>query len=169
MTKYLGKFEKDICVLMTVTKCNRENALALGLGCLLVLIGCNHGPEMYHVQGKVLYKDGTVPRAAVAVVFFQPKADSTAVIRKSASSTIKPDGSFDLWTRKGGDGVNKGEYSVGFNIIKAIMDPKPLIAEKYTRPETSGYEVTVDRDISDLKFEIEPLPGVKGAPPAAAN
>lgn len=136
---------------------------------LMAALGCNHGPEMHQVKGHVFFKDGTVPRAAVSVVVFQPKKDTTAEFRKGASGAILPDGSFQLWTRKAGDGVYKGEYLVSFTVLKAIMDPKPLIVEKYTRPETSGYEVKVDRDISDLKFEIEPLPGVAGAPPAAAN
>ncbi len=131
--------------------------------CLLALAGCNRGPEMYQVRGHVFYKDGTVPRAAVAVVVFQPKKDTTAEIRKGASGAINPDGSFVLWTRKAGDGVYKGEYNVGFTVLKAVMDPKPLIMDKYIRPGAAGYSVTVDRNISDLKFEIEPLPGVVGA------
>lgn len=143
--------------------------IAMGLACLLVMAGCNRGPEMYQVKGHVFYKDGTVPRGGVAVVVLQPKQNTTAVVRRSASGAIKPDGSFEFWSRKAGDGVHKGEYDVAFNVIKAVMDPKPLIVEKYTRPDTSGYEVTVDRDISDLKFEIEPLPGVTGAPPKAAE
>lgn len=158
-----------------VTKLYRS--LASRHGCLLVsfaicavsILGCNRGPTMHEVSGHVFFKDGTVPQGGIAVVVLQPRKDSTAQVRKGASGAIRSDGSFELWTKKQGDGVFQGEYQVAFTVLKAPMDPKPLIVEKYTRPETSGYEVTVDRDISDLKFEIEPLPGVKGAPPAAAN
>jgi len=143
--------------------------VALCLPVLATLVGCNRGPEMYEVSGHVFYKDGTVPRGGVAVVFLQPTKESTAAIRKGASGAIQPDGSFQLWTRKAGDGVHKGEYNVGFNVLKSPMDPKPLILEKYTNPATSGYSVTVDRDLNDLKFEIEPLPGVKGAPPSTGG
>ncbi len=144
-------------------------SVALLVFCTVFIFGCDRVPAMHEVTGHVFFKDGTVPVGGIAVVVLQPKKDSTAQVRKAASGAIRPDGSFEMWTKKAGDGVYQGEYQVGFNVLKAPMDPKPLIAEKYTRPETSGYEVTVDRDIRDLKFEIEPLPGVKGAPPAAAN
>ncbi len=65
-----------------------------------------------------------------------------------------------MWTKKSGDGVYAGEYNVGFTVLKAPMDPRPLILQKYTRADTSGYSVTVDHNIDDLKFEIEPVPGV---------
>jgi len=124
---------------------------------------------MYRVRGHVFYKDGTVPRGAVAVVVLQPKKDTTAELHKGASGAINPDGSFELFTRKGGDGVYKGEYDVGFTVLKATMDPKPLILDKYTRPGEAGYSVVVDRNIDDLKFEIEPIPGVSGAPPTTGG
>lgn len=148
---------------------NRVLLVPLCLTAVAFSLGCNRGPEMYEVSGHVYYKDGTVPRGGVAVVFLQPTKESSATVRKGASGAIQPDGSFQLWTRRAGDGVHKGEYNVGFNVLKSPMDPKPLIHEKYTNPATSGYSVTVDRDINDLKFEIEPLPGVTGAPPGSGG
>jgi hypothetical protein len=130
-----------------------------------LLSGCNRGPAMYQVRGKVLYKDGSVPKGGVAVVRLQPSASSTAEIRKGASSAIGPDGSFEMCTRMPGDGVYEGDYDVTFAVLKGPMDPTPLIPVKYMSPESSGYNVKVDDDIDDLKFEIEPLPG---APRAAA-
>lgn len=111
---------------------------------------------MYQVRGHVYYTDGTIPRGAVAVVSFQPAQTSTAEIRKGASSAIAPDGSFELWTRTDGDGAYEGEYDVTFNVLKDVMDPKSYIKEKYRVPGT--YQVTVDHDIDDLEFEIEPQP-----------
>jgi hypothetical protein len=121
--------------------------------------GCNRGPAMYQVSGKVLYKDGSVPKGGVAVVRLQPDVSSTAEIRKGATGAIAPDGSFDLYTRVPGDGVYEGQYDVTFAVLKSVMDPISLIPEKYTNAETSGYEVVVDKDIEDLLFEIESLPG----------
>ena len=138
---------------------------ALTAPVLVAPAGCDRGPAMYRVRGHVFYTDGTVPRGAVAVVSFQPAGDTTAELRKSASGAIRPDGSFELWTRKEGDGVYEGQYDVTFNVLKAVMDPQPYIAEKYRVPGT--YQVTVDRDIDNLKFEIEPLPGApRGTAPS---
>lgn len=137
----------------------------MSLTCLVVAVtvGCNRGPAMYQVSGRVLYKDGSVPKGGVAVVRLQPTTESTAEIRKGASGGIAPDGSFELFTRVPGDGVYEGQYDVTFLVQKGVMDATPLIQAKYMNPQTSGYNVTVDRDIDDLKFEIEPLPGVSGS------
>ena len=140
--------------------------LVLGLLAATAFAGCDSGPTMYQVRGAVLYKDGSVPKGGLAVVRLQPTGEiKEGVIRKGATGAIGPDGSFECYTRVAGDGVYEGEYAVTFAVLKGPMDPTPLIPEKYMNPGTSGYSVTVDRDIGDLKFEIEPLPG---APRAAA-
>jgi hypothetical protein len=132
-------------------------SLAIGIG---ILSGCNPGPTMYQVSGHVHYKDGSVPHGAVAVVCFQPSTGSDAKIRKGASAAIDPtDGSFKLWTRTGNDGVYPGEYSVGFTVLKSTMDPKPLVLDKYSQPNTSGFSETVDRNRNDLEYVIEPAAG----------
>jgi hypothetical protein len=141
---------------------------AVAMTCVVALAGCNRGPAMSQVRGTVFYKDGTVPKAGVTRLNFEPTAGSTAEVRKGATGTIRSDGSFEMWTRMPGDGVYHGEYAVTFGVLKAVMDAKTLIQEKYTRPDTTPYKVLVDDDIDDLKFEIEPLPGVKGAPPTAS-
>jgi hypothetical protein len=150
--------------------CDRRStiSLALVLFCIAALSGCDSGPAMSEVSGKVFYKDGTVPQAAVCVVRFEPTDTSTAEIRKGASGAIEPDGSFKLFTRRPDDGVYHGEYAVTFGVYKAVTNMTSLIADKYTRADTTPYKVTVDGDIDDLKFEIEPLPGVKGTPAAGA-
>jgi hypothetical protein len=67
---------------------------------------------MYDVRGKVLYKDGTVPRGGVAVVRLQPAEGTTAEVRQGATGAIGPDGSFEFYTRAPGDGVYGGKYDV---------------------------------------------------------
>ena len=47
------------------------------------------------------------------------------------------------------------------------MDPTSLILPKYTNSNDPPYKITVDGNEDDLKYEIEPLPGVSGAAAAA--
>ena len=122
---------------------------------------------MYYVSGKVRYKDGTIPKGGVAVVGFTPTKDSTAEVRQAASGAIGPDGSFSMFSRVAGDGVYAGDYAVTFAVVKAPMDPTPLIVAKYRSPATTPYKITVDENKTDLEYEIEPLPGVSGAPASA--
>lgn len=127
----------------------------------LLLVGSTWGcgrSDMVQVSGQVLYKDGTVPKGGVCVVQFQPATDSPATIRKAASGEIREDGSFEAYTRKPGDGVIIGKYDVTFAVWKGPMQPVSLIDVKYTRAETTPYHITIDDDVSDLKFEIEPIP-----------
>ena len=119
--------------------------------------GCGGRPETAQVRGKVLYKDGTVPTGGVCVVQFQPAADTSAEIRKAASSEIQPDGSFEAYTRKPGDGVFLGKYNVTFSVWKGPMEPVSLIADKYTKADTTPHTVEVEGDRDDLLFEIEPV------------
>ncbi len=124
--------------------------------CVTCLAGCHRGPDVAQVSGKVLYKDGSVPKGGVRVVRFEPAADSPTGIRKGATGDIQADGSFEMMTRKPGDGVYFGKYNVTFAIMKGPRDPVSYVDEKYTRAATSPYHVTVDKDIHDLAFEIEP-------------
>jgi hypothetical protein len=132
----------------------------LGLACT----GCEHGPRMYKVSGKVTFKGGSMPHAGVCTVQFIPSTDTTATERKGAGGAINPDGTFEMHTRKPGDGVVPGEYDVTFAIWPGPMDPRSLILPKYTSPSTTPFKnVKIDRDRSDLEFEVEPLPGATGA------
>jgi hypothetical protein len=137
-----------------------RNLVPILFSLAFVAIGCNKGPVMYQVSGKVLYKDGSVPRGGVAVVNFTPTKDSKAEFRRNASGAIGPDGSFTMFTRVSGDGVNAGEYGVVFNVAKGPMDPTSLILPKYSNTTSPPYKVLVDHNISDLEYSIEPLPGV---------
>jgi hypothetical protein len=131
-------------------------------------VGCEKGPPMAQVSGKVFYKDGTVPKGGVCSVQFLPTADSTATVRSGAGGVIEPDGSFQMSTRKGGDGVHLGDYTVTFAVWRNPHDPTTsMVLPKYSSPVLTPYKIKVDHDVDDLKFEIEPMPGVTGAPPAS--
>jgi hypothetical protein len=142
----------------------------LTVGCVAATVGCDKGPATAKVSGKVFYKDGTVPRGGVCTVQFLPVAGSTAAVRSAASGVIESDGSFVLARRKAGDGVYLGDYSVIFAVWRNPLDPSTsMIAPKYGSPAMTPYKITVEHDVSDLKYEIEPLPsGATGTPAAAA-
>jgi hypothetical protein len=145
-------------------KASRFYRPALFLVSVLIVgsaLGCGGRPGTAQVSGKVLYKDGSVPQGGVCVVQFVPTADSPAKIRKAASGQIEKDGSFVAFTRKPGDGVFVGKYKVTFSVWEGHMQPVSLIVDKYTKPSTTPYHVTIDNDVSDLQFEIEPIPAPK--------
>ena len=126
--------------------------------------GCG-GKQAYPVRGKVTYKDGSVPRGSVAVVLFTPSDDTTAEIRKGASGSIEPDGSFEMVTRMPGDGVYRGTYGVTFRVMRDTSNPaSSYVAAKYTSPKSPQFTVNVDRNISDLSYVIEKAEGVAEAP-----
>jgi hypothetical protein len=128
-------------------------ALALGL---LLQIGCG-GRQAYDVTGRVQYKDGSPITGGVRVIRLEPTQDSGAEIRKAASSPIAEDGSFEMFTRRPGDGVIPGKYVVTFTVLDKAMGGNSLISEELTRGTTSPFELVVDEDKEDLLFELEKL------------
>jgi|tagenome__1003787_1003787.scaffolds.fasta_scaffold20325738_1 hypothetical protein len=128
---------------------------ACSLAALAVTAGCHKGPAMYQVHGKVTFENGPAPKAGVKVVNFVPAKDSTAEVRRAASGPIEPDGSFTMFTRTNGDGVNAGDYAVVFTITKGPMDMTSLIPVKYSDINSPPYKVTVDHNIDDLDYTID--------------
>jgi hypothetical protein len=119
--------------------------------------GCGGRAGTAEVKGRVIFKDGSVPRGAVCVVRFQPTADSTAEIRKAATGEIQADGFFEAFTRKPGDGVFLGKYDVTFSVLEdGTSSDSSLIDEKFTRASTTPYHITIEDDITDLGFQLEP-------------
>ena len=145
-----------IYAMLVLLVCNRSIRILALVLTFAASGGCEHGPTRYQVSGHVFYKDGSVPQGEVCTVHFLPSDRSPSKTRHGASGAFGTDGAFELMTRKPGDGVDPGEYTVTFAVRKSIKDPVSLIAEKYTNPHKTPYKVTVDRDRDDLKFEIEP-------------
>jgi hypothetical protein len=130
--------------------------------CLAGATGCGGRAGTAQVSGRVVFKDGTVPRGDVCVVRFQPADDSPAKIRKAASGEIERDGWFQAYTRKPGDGVFLGRYDVTFSVLQDATDSSTsLIDPKYTKAKTTPYHVTIEDDVDDLLFEIEPIQASK--------
>ena len=79
----------------------------LGLPFIVLAPAATAARRCTRLTGKVIYKDGSVPKGPVCVVRFEPAKDSTASMARSGTGAIGPDGSFELCTRKPGDGVTK--------------------------------------------------------------
>ncbi|MFH1264746.1 MAG: hypothetical protein ABIK89_03420 [Planctomycetota bacterium] len=124
---------------------------------VLLAAGCSRGPDvqMVPVQGTVKFTDGTVPQGETSRIVFEPVAGGPNQIRKMASGEIRPDGSFEMMTIKQGDGVIAGKYKVIFEVFKTYLGRESLVPDKYTKPETTPLEVTVEADAKPFEFELE--------------
>src|SRR5438045_7936151 len=79
------------------------SVFALQLCMLVVLAGCNRGPKMVPVTGKVIYNGRPLE---FGVVMFQPPSG------QPAQGKIQPDGTFNLSTYRLNDGVVLGKHKV---------------------------------------------------------
>jgi hypothetical protein len=134
----------------------RTIAVALLAFAAAVQSGCG-GREAYQISGRAQYKDGSPITGGVRVIRLEPTQDTTAEIRKAASANIAPDGSFELFTRRPGDGVIPGKYAVVFTVLDKPMNGKSLIPDKFTTGTTTPFELVVDENQRDLLFELEKL------------
>lgn len=121
------------------------------------MVGCGKSQPVAQVGGKINLKDSSLQNAGIRMVRLEPTADTNATVRKGASGAINEDGSFKLYTRRPGDGVYLGKYAVTFAFYRGAMDQKSLIPAKYTSAATTPYQVVVDHDRDDLKFDIESI------------
>jgi hypothetical protein len=121
------------------------------------MVGCGKSQPVAKVCGKISFKDSSLQNAGIRMVRFEPAADTSATIRKGASGTINEDGSYELYTRRPGDGVYLGKYAVTFAVYRGAMDQRSLIPTKYTSAATTPYQVVVDQNKDDLNFEIESI------------
>jgi hypothetical protein len=137
-------------VILSVRRC-----IYLVLCALLVSqIGCS-GRSTYQASGRVQYKDGSPVTGGVRVIHFEPTQSSTATIRKAATGEIAPDGSFEMFTRKPGDGVIAGKYAVTFVVMDKPMGGKSLIPAKYGSEAETPFEIDVDGNKTGLLYELE--------------
>ena len=131
--------------------------LLIAAAYLAAIVGCGKTHPIAQVSGKIQLKDSSLQTAGIRMVRLEPTGDTSATIRKGASGTINEDGSFQLYTRRPGDGVYLGKYAVTFAFYRGAMDQRSLIPAKYTSAATTPYQVVVDDDRDDLSFEIEPI------------
>jgi hypothetical protein len=110
----------------------------------LVLAGCSKGISYVPVTGTVKFADGSVPQGEIATITFQP-ADA-APNAKGASGKIADDGSFSLHTLQPGDGALPGAYRVTVHVMQGYPNGRSMVAEKFTRPDTTPLTATVEVD-----------------------
>ncbi|MCO6044809.1 hypothetical protein NG895_12930 [Aeoliella sp. ICT_H6.2] len=132
-----------------------SSSLALGFILVTCVTGC--GGDTAQVSGHVEYEDGSPLVGAIRVIRFEPTEDSKAVVRKVASSPIADDGSFELVTKRPGDGVYKGKYKVTFTVLESPATGVSLIKPEYTTAMDSPLEVSVDHSGADYNFTLEKL------------
>ena len=118
-------------------------------------VGC--GGDTAQVSGRVMYEDGTPILGAVRTINLRPAEESTAKIRKAATSKIAMDGTFQLNTRKPGDGVYKGQYVVTFMVLDSPHNGNLLIPEEYTYISQSPFTIDIQGDRDDLEYELKKL------------
>ncbi len=114
----------------------------------LVFAGCGD-PS---VVGTVKYQDGS-PLTAGMVVLQNDQSQGIGEVR--------PDGSFELYQFKPGDGLKRGSYS-GY-ITNAVMiddDMKTtnLIPEKYSNIDTAGIVYDSEKDKGKLDIVLDAMP-----------
>lgn len=127
-------------------------AAALGIAGLLTMAGCDSGPEMVPVEGKVIYQGSPLEFGGV---MFQPVGGGDL-----ARGQIEPDGTFVLTTKTVGDGVKRGPCRVRVTAFEAqqhggdrskFEGETPLgnsvIPSKYQSFGASGIEIEVTQDL----------------------
>jgi hypothetical protein len=128
---------------------------------LVFLAGCNHGPKMASVTGKVMYNGRPLE---FGVVMFQPSSG------QPAQGEIQPDGTFNLSTYRLNDGAVLGKHKVRIACYESMRPGatkgpgertlgKPLVPEKYTLFDMSGLTADVSETNHEFTFELSGPPG----------
>lgn len=118
---------------------------------VIAFAGCGGGILHVPVTGTVKFKDGSVPQGVIASITFQPTSGGTDV--KGASGSIEKDGSFELRTVEPGDGARPGDYAVTLHVMDAYPRGKSVVAEAFTKVNTTPLKVTVKAD-EDNHFDF---------------
>jgi hypothetical protein len=114
--------------------------------------GCSMSGN-YPVRGKVLDRQGQpIVGLEGAQIVFQLLNGLT-----SSVGEIQPDGSFEVFTERPGDGVPPGEYEV--MIARKYIDPErpapQVIDSKYEKFETSELRATVEKKLNVFEFKVD--------------
>jgi hypothetical protein len=150
-----GKIRLMNCSVANARSTRQLRRAALTLAAI-TLTGCG-AKESYQVSGQVKYSDGSPITGGVRIIRFEPTDDTTAKIRKAASATIAEDGSFTAFTRRPGDGVFAGKYSVTFSVLTKPLGGTSLIPDYYTDSRSTPFKLDVDDDKTGLDYKLEKL------------
>jgi hypothetical protein len=135
----------------------RRFLLVLLAGSLAGLAGCDSGPKVYPVTGKVVTKGkGPAKDLAGYSVQFQSVSDPSEM----PGGPIEEDGTFVLYTRVGGKvipGVKEGTYQACLlqPAVEGGAPPPLVIPRRYTKFETSNLQYTITSGQNDITIEVE--------------
>lgn len=113
----------------------------------MLAAGCDSGPKLVKVSGKVMI-DGQVLKHG--------KVQVAPVGSRPAIATIGPDGTFAFSTNGNGDGIAMGTHPVAV-IAHETLGPGSQrwhAPKKYMSTETSELTVTIDGPKDDLVIEL---------------
>ncbi|HXG10734.1 MAG TPA: hypothetical protein VNK04_13335 [Gemmataceae bacterium] len=138
------------CILFTV---RRLAAASVVVFCLVGLVGCGRsGPKTHPVKGKVVSeKAGVLQKLAGSSIELRSEVEPNT----RGFGILEPDGSFTISTYRLGEslpGAIEGKHRARIMIDMGDEDDdrprkkKWPIDPKYTRFETSGWEITVPTD-----------------------
>ena len=146
--------------------------------CLLALVGCNTGPSVSPITGKVTLDGAPLPGATVT---FSPVKGGTG---SAAVGTVDANGEYKLTDMKStniGSGAVAGDYKVGIVWFKpeandtsrssgassdgamttdkaaatTTSGPKLALPAPYQNPETSGLKATVKSGQNTFDFPLD--------------
>jgi hypothetical protein len=123
---------------------------ALAVVCLSA-IGCDSGPAMHTVKGKVIIKGSNQPLAGGTIMF-----QSVARPELQASGAIEEDGSFELFSNQGQAGMPEGEHRILIRPPELETGQRKLIHDKYRSYDTSGLTRTITAGENSFTIELDP-------------
>lgn len=121
------------------------------------LPGCDQGPVVYPVSGRVTVDGEPVEGAAVGMI--------PAVGGRHGAAVTDANGDFVVGTFTPSDGALAGEHKIVVTKVKMIKpgneragiapEYEYVVPGRYDDPETSGLNVTVTKEMEPLKLELE--------------
>ena len=144
----------------------RKSLVFLGLaGALLALAavaGCDRGPTVVRVSGRVTFEGAPPAGKFVNKIMFLPTKSSRGSTARPATSALDSEGRYQLSTYGPGDGVTPGEYNV---VIKSLFSGPTFsngsapevwaIPERYGRASKSGLSATVPDGQSSITLDFD--------------
>jgi hypothetical protein len=118
---------------------------------LLATTGCDSGPTMHPVKGKVVIK-GSNASLESGNIAFQSVASPDVI----SSGYIEEDGSFELYSNQNKPGALEGEHHVLVQPPEVEYGRSKLIPDKYRAFDTSGITKTVAPGENDIVVELDP-------------
>ena len=128
----------------------RSRFVCISFATLLVAFGCNRGPQIRPVSGRVTFQGEPL---ALGGITFEP------VNGRSAFGRVREGEIVDVTTFEPGDGVLVGTARVGIqsttNLGKPVGPHTPLIPPAYFDPNTSNIVVEISADkANELLIEL---------------